>query len=160
MNLLDALKDTNVGGAFLLNQAQEPVLVMKLPEDVNFDAHTPIEYGIFEWYQYSPEGVVIRAIVQIYQDIRHLQQPAIDFDTFINPNNDGGKLLLQRMATASFLWCLAWRNDADLTFLGQKQLRWQDQHRNNIARLIQASKGTMTQWPTAKIRCMREHQVT
>jgi hypothetical protein len=123
MNLLDALKDTNVGGAFLLNQAKEPALVMKLPEDVNFDAQTPIGYGVFEWYQYDPEGAIIRTIVQVYQNIRHLQQPVVSFDTFINPNDDSGRLLLQHMATAPFLWRLAWRNDADLTFLGQKQLR-------------------------------------
>jgi hypothetical protein len=159
MNLLDALKDTNVGSAFLLNQANEPALVMKLPEDVDFGAHTPIGYGVWEWYQYEPEGVIIRSLVQVYQDLQHLQHPLIFFDTFINPNDEEGRRLLQHMATASFLWCLAWWNDADLTFLGRKQLRWQDQHRQNIIQLIEASKGTTTQWPAAKIRCMREHPI-
>jgi len=157
MDLIGALKDTNVGGAFLLNQAKEPVLVMKVPEDVTFDAQTPIGYRMFEWYHYDPEGVIIRSFIEVYQDLQHLQQPVIYFDTFINPNDDAGKHLLQQMATASFLWCFAWRNDADLTFLGSKQLRWQEQHRQNIVRLIEESKGTTTQWPAAKIRCMREH---
>jgi hypothetical protein len=141
MNLLDALKDTNVGGAFLLEQAKEPALVMKLPEDVNFDAQTPVGYGVFEWYQYDPEGVIIRSLIQVYQDLQHLQQPVVYFDTFINPNDEDGRRLLQQMARCSSLLCLAWSNDADLTFLGQKRLRWQDQHRQSIVRLIEESKG-------------------
>lgn len=157
MDLLDALKDTNAGAVFLLNQAREPALLLKLPEDVDFDAQTPIGYGVFEWYQYTPEGVIIRTLIQVYQDLHHLQQPLVEFDTFINPNDEAGALLLQKMATASFLWCIAWWNDADLTYLGRKQLRWQEQHRQSIIRLIEESKGTTTQWPAAKIRCMREN---
>lgn len=159
MGLIDALQDTNVGGAFLLNQAQEPTLVMKLPEDVTFDAQTPIGYGTFEWYRYDSEGVIIRSLVSIYQDIQHLQHPVVYFDTFLNPNDDETRKLLHQMATASFLWCFAWWNDSDITFLGQKKLRWQDQHRQTIQRLIDESRGTITQWPDAKIRCMRENPV-
>ncbi len=67
--------------------------------------------------------------------------------------------LLERMATAGSLRCMAWWNDADVTPLGQKQLRWEETHRETIRRLLELGRGTKTRWPEAKIRCMRENPV-
>lgn len=157
-SLIDNLKDVGTGAALLLNkQNNEPCLILKLPEDINFDASTPIGYGTFELHQYDPEGVIIRTIIEVYKDLQHLSKPLVYLDTFINPNNEADQRLLQAMAKASYLQCFAWHNDANLTYLGGKKLRWQDQHRQSIHRLIKESKGTSTIWPDAKIRCMREN---
>lgn len=159
MNIRDVLKGINTGAVYVLDEAKQPTLLLKIPEDVHFEAHTPIEYGHFEWYDYDSEGVIIRTLIMVYEDLNHLSNPLIYFDTFFNPNNQADHELLEHMAVAHSLHCMAWWNDAHLTYLGQKHLRWEEKHRKSIRRLLELSRGTRTQWPEAKIRCMHENPV-
>src|SRR5262249_31618165 len=141
MNIYDALKDTSEGAVYILDKARQLTLLLKLPEDVDFEAHTPMSYGQFEWYEYQPEGAIIRTLVSVYKDLKHLESPLVYFDIFFNPNNQSDHELMERMSTAGSLRCMACWNDADLTYLGQKQLRWDEQYRKASSRLLELSRG-------------------
>jgi hypothetical protein len=154
----DVLKDMDAGGLFVLNERGEPSLIMKLPEGVRFGTETPIVYGAFEWYQYEREGVVIRTLIQLYENLEHLvDQPVAFIGIFVNPNNEQEKQALSALANVSYVWCLAWSRDR--IFLGQRKLLWQDHNRESVISLLQKSEGTWTLWPDAKIRCMKENSL-
>jgi hypothetical protein len=155
--LEEALKDIGMGASILLDTQGQPCVLFKLPEDVDFDASTPIGYGRMEFFEYDPEGAIIRFLFEVYLDLDHLERPLLVLDCFLDPTDESGKELLERLATCTGVLVHAWWNDADMTYLGCKMIRWQEQHRRSILRLQQASSGKQSQWPEVKIRCMREN---
>jgi hypothetical protein len=155
--LEDALKDVGMGASILLNKLGQPCILFKLPEDINFDAMTPIGYGRMEFYEYDPEGVVIRFLFEVFQDLAHLERPLVVLDSFLDPTDESGKLLLAKLATCEGVEVHAWWNGSEMTYCGGKTIRWQEQHRRSIRTLQQASEGKFTRWPEVRIRCMREN---
>ncbi len=151
------MMDSGTGASILLNKQCQPCIVFKLPEDIMFDAATPIGVGHMEFYEYVPEGVVIRFLFEIYQDLAHLEPPLKVLDSFLDPTDESGKLLLEKLANCDGVEVHAWWNDADLTYCGGKTIRWPEQHRQSVRRLQLESAGKATRWPEAKIRCMREN---
>ena len=69
MYIPELLKQVNVGAIYQNNTKGELLLLLKLSPDIPFTSTTPISFGTLEWYQYKPEGVVVRTLVQVFEDL-------------------------------------------------------------------------------------------
>ena len=145
------LRQIEAGGVPLLQADGAPMVLAKLPTSKRL-TNVPIGYGEMELNHYEPEGPVVRMVFRVFD------QPAnpIVFDAFINPNTPADRKLLEQMATAPYLYFHGFGVGAMLPYLGSKRLDWKPEHRRGAEAILAQTQNTVTQWPAAKERWMRE----